>query len=283
MNEKINISDIVVTTMECKYAGKMIPQGSYFEVETIGEPIVKTGSRLYHMKGTKRIFSDKEIKSVKTFALCDIVRFKENMPGLGFNNTDTWLIQKVVADNRRLEYVILPTKPSGNGDLHLETVGPQDLVGVNCDSDIKVGNRIVIINNGNDHKYKVYTVERVYTNVKKLFYAVTEIDRSFMETEIRIWEDKDDRIRHNFYKLSELLRKNEEKLLQFRMADDALAINEQDRNLLQSYYDEFMDKRILEKATLKRLNQLYKENIDAKKNIEIELQKVENQDVKNVI
>jgi len=272
---KINPRDIVVTTKDCKYKNTTFPKGSYFVVETVGQPIVQTGSVLIHVEGTKKIFSTKEVTLAKTFALGDIVRFGENHPELGYNNTDTWSVARVQVHDRQLEYVIQPTKPSGNGNIHFQTVGPNDLVGVNTNSDIHVGDRVLVLKNG-EFKYKVMKVRLVLKDsdgVKR--YRTEENHASYKKDSIRIWEDKDEHIRKKFYIISQLIRENRDKLLQFHMADDALEIVEQDFNVLESYYKEFMDKRIFTKETAKRLNTLYKENIQVSKDIDLEFKQME--------
>jgi hypothetical protein len=250
------------------------PKGNYFVVKTVGQPIVQTGSVLIHVEGTKKIFSTKEVALAETFALGDIVRFKENHPGLGYNNTETWLITGVVVKDRNLLYEMSRTKPNPNGN-ETQTVGPDDLIGVNENGAIKVNDRILVIKKG-DYKYKIDLIKAILNSENgKKSYILDSLNITVDEKDIRIWEDKDQSVRDKFYMISKLLRKNEEMLLQFQMADDALEMNEQDRNILQSYYKEFMDNRILEKKTLKRLNQLYKENLEAKKDFEYELKKLE--------
>ena len=283
MNANINSNDIVVTTKDCIFGRKTIPKGSYFVVETIGSPIVKPGSVFVHVKGTTKIFSDKEVKRTKTFVLADVVKFKSNHPSkaLGYDDSAAWLINAVSVESGILTYEIRPTKPSRTGNCEFQYVGPEDIVGFNVTSNIGAGDRVIVIKNDDKH-YRVFTASRVKTENTKNKYELNN-SYTYDEDDIRIWEDKDERIRKNFYKVSKLLRENEDMLNEFRMADDALEMLTTDREILQNAFDEFMDKRIFTKETIKRINTIYKENIESFKSINIKLAEMEKQDVKTVV
>ena len=283
MSANINISDIVVTTKHCIWGKTVIPQGSYFVVETFGLPVSQNSKVFIHVKGTKKVFSTKEVKLAKTFALGDVVKFKSNRASklLGYDDSATWLINAVSVESGILTYEIRPTKPSRTGNCEFQYVGPEDIVGFNVTINIQAGDRVIVIKNGGEH-HKVFTVSRVKTENTKNQYELNN-SYTYGEDDIRIWEDKDERIRNNFYKVSKLLRKNEEMLNEFRMADDALEMITTDREILQNAFNEFMDKRVFTKETIKRMNTIYKENIESFKSINIKLAEMEKQDVKTVV
>jgi len=215
--------------------------------------------------------------------LSDVVKFKSNRASklLGYDDSATWLINAVSVESGILTYEIRPTKPSQSGNPEFQYVGPEDIVGFNVTINIQAGDRVIVIKNDDKH-YRVFTVSRVKIENTKNKYELNN-SYTYDEDDIRIWEDKDERIRKNFYKVSKLLRENEDMLNELRMADDALEMLTTDREILQNAFDEFMNKRVFTKETIKRMNTIYKENIESNKQIKIELAEMEKEDVQQVV
>jgi hypothetical protein len=258
MRKKIKPSDIVVTTNYCIYGSIKIPKGTYFTVKSNAIGRV-TGSHLYHVKENGKIFNDTEVELAKTFRLKDIVSCK--------GKSGNWRVTKVYVHNEKLIYDLTSTKEDNR--IHFAN-HHKDLIGVNITTNIEPGDHILILANNDKH---IYTVEKIYQSAGSTFYAVKEIDRSFEEKDVRIWEGKDKRVRDKFYIISKLLRTNEHNLEKFRMVQDQIDTVSVDRANLQQYYDDFIEKRIVTKETIKELNLMYRDNLETKKWIDDSIKK----------
>jgi hypothetical protein len=270
MRKKIKPSDIVVTTNYCIYGSIKIPKGTYFTVKSNAIGRV-TGSHLYHVKENGKIFNDTEVELAKTFRLNDIVSCK--------GKSGNWRVTKVYVHNENLIYDLTSTKE----DNKIHFANHKDLIGVNITTNIEPGDHILILANKNNDKKNIYTVEKVYQSAGSTFFTVKEIDRSFEEKDVRIWEGKDKRIRDKFYIISKLLRTNEHDLEKFRMVQDQIDTVSVDRANLRQYYDDFIEKRIVTKETIKELNLMYKDNLEMEEWIKGKLKQMENENVWKVI
>jgi hypothetical protein len=146
-----------------------------------------------------------------------------------------------------------------------------DLIGVNTVRDIREGDHIIVINDKSDHNHKTYTVKKVFKDDRLNKYEIKEVNISFCENEIRIWEAKDQRIRENLYKVSKILRDNQSEDMSVffhpETPEKLEKVLKEHREFLQKAYDDFIEKRIFTERTIKKLNAIYKENIELQKKI----------------
>jgi len=282
MSEKINIGDIIVTTIDSKFAGKIIPQGSYFTIREVATGI-STKRLLFHVEGDTWIFDDGEVMLAKTFSLGEVIKYCKTNKHTGIVEKENYSVIKVYTNEGRLKYDLSATK----GATKIKGIDSTTLMVDNVINNIKSFDNILIVAKGERYR-EIHTVNKIHNTDGHVFYEVKG-GNLFSDKDVRIWETKDEIVKRKFYTLSKMLRENGQKIRMYitgnyihDFTDHEFTILNTNHTTLKEYFNHFMDERVFSEETISELNIIYKENVEIQKRIK-HWKRISDEDVKKVV